>query len=736
MRRTLAASLVPAAAIVFAWLTTEQPPLWGAAGVVAAIALATALPRRWWQRAIALVLAAAAVIMVAAGARPSASLRKDDLFEPVLRSLSNGIGDFYGVVLPFDPARHADMHSVVTLAVFGFVAASAQLVAARRPLGAAAVTIVGVGWPATLTESDAVLLGALALGAVLSLLIALGVRSARGAAVSVTAASAVVAVAAGISATTSISQSPALDWRSWDFRGVPASALGVRFVWNANYDGISFPPTRTVVMEVEGPESGQYWRVSTLDLFTADRWFEELYPQQIGPAEGDIPLDSLMPPQARDRSRWMEQRVEVKALVDDRVAAAGTPVAISAGSLGTVFHLTGGVIRARRTIPSGTRYRVWSYAPDPTPNDLAAAPTVYPGAARRFLVVWGRVLPPFEAAGREEVVRDVLANPTFALSEYEPLYDEAVRVTRDSRTPYAAVLALESWFRRSGGFTYEERPARLSALPPLVEFVTASKEGYCQHYAGAMAVMLRLLGVPARVAVGFTSGRRAGKVWSVSDHDAHAWVEAWFPGQGWVAFDPTPGRGTLSGVYSFASENAQAVAALGRGDLDAVDAVGATQGRGVTGRRGAFEPSSGGDRRPTLLGLLALLGIAGAGALGLTKAVARRARYVSRDPRAVATASRRELEGFLRDQGIAVAPGATLDDLGAAVTDEIGPDGHAFSEAAGRARFGPPDDARRSAQAARRELRALLRAARGELSAWRRLRGFVSVRSLGGGWSE
>ena len=57
-----------------------------------------------------------------------------------------------------------------------------------------------------------------------------------------------------------------------------------------------------------------------------------------------------------------------------------------------------------------------------------------------------------------------------------------------------------------------------------------------------MALMLRYLGIPARVAAGFTSGnyvRSAGE-WRVTDHDAHTWVEAWFPHYGWVTFDPTP----------------------------------------------------------------------------------------------------------------------------------------------------------------------------------------------------
>lgn len=729
MRRTLLASLLPAVATAIAWLAVEQPAAWRGVAAAAGVAVASALPRPRWARAVALLGAAVAVTAAVADVSPRGALGRDHVVEPVLRVLSNGIGDFYGVVLPFDPARHEDMHGVVLLAVFGFTATAAQLIAARRPLAAAAVTVVAVGWPATLTDSGTVLLGALALVAALSVFVALDVRSARGLPVSALAATLVVAAAVSISSATAVPERLALDWRTWDLRGVPASALGVRFVWNASYDGIAFPPTRTTVLEIEGPETAQYWRVSTLDLFTADRWFEEHYAQGVVPGEGELPLDALTPPRARDRSRWLEQRVSVKALVDDRVAAAGTPVAISAGSLGTVFRLTDGVLRARRAIRGGARYRVWSYVPEPTPRQLASAGTAYPSATRRFLEVWGQPLQPFGAPARSAA----LESPAFGLSEYLPLLRVAQRVTGGADTPYEAVLALESWFRRSGGFTYEERPARRTELPPLVEFVTVSKEGYCQHYAGAMAVMLRLLGVPARVAVGFTSGRRVDGVWRVTDHDAHAWVEAWFPGVGWVAFDPTPGRGTFSGVYSFASENAQAVAALGRGDLRAAEESG---GRGLTARRGGTEIDSARPSRPTLVGALALAALVGAAAVGLAKWSVRRARYLSREPRALATASRRELEGFLRDQGVAIPPGATLHDLGHAAASALGVDGTRYVEAAGRARFGRPEEARRSARAARRELQALLRAARRLLSPWSRLRGFVSLRSVAGGWGS
>ena len=90
------------------------------------------------------------------------------------------------------------------------------------------------------------------------------------------------------------------------------------------------------------------------------------------------------------------------------------------------------------------------------------------------------------------------------------------------------------------GFTYNENPALTRY--PLETFLFASRVGYCQQFSGAMALLLRMGGVPARVAAGFTSGTydRSSHQWVVTDRDAHAWVEAWFPKYGWVRFDPTP----------------------------------------------------------------------------------------------------------------------------------------------------------------------------------------------------
>jgi hypothetical protein len=728
LARTLLAIALPALAVGFSWIRLEHPRAVGPVLVAAALAVAPALVRPVAGRALALAASVLGVAWLAFGAQPWELLpyRDERVVSRVTDGISLGFSDYYGVVVPFDPGRRPEMEGVLLLAVFGFVAVIALLVALNRPLVAAAVTVAGVCWPATLLGSDTIAIGALALAATLAVPLVLRVRSPRALAAGAGLAALVVAGSAWTSSATTFDRD-VVDWESWSFGRTPARALGVRFVWDANYDGITFPAAKTVVLRISGSDRAQYWRASTLDTFVNDRWFEDLQFLDLREAQGDLAADPLLPRRAEDEKSWLEQRVEVRALVDDRLVAAGTPVSVDAPSVGSVFSYGGGVLRALGPLDVGTRYRVWSYVPSPSPRQLAAAPPRYPVAADRFLVVWGQLLPRFGRPGRDAIVRRVLTDPSYAnLGAYAPLYTEARRVTAGARTPYAAVLALESWFRQGGRFSYDEQPPPVPAeIPPLVRFVTETRAGYCQHFAGAMALMLRLLGIPARVAVGFTSGVPADGAWDVSDRNAHAWVEVWFPRQGWVPFDPTPGRGTFSGTYTFASDSPTAVAALRRGQRTSA-------GDDPADIRSTGGSAAAGDGRPSIFSLALVGGALLVVAIGLVKWVVRKARYLTRDPRRIAAASRRELEAFLRDQGVPVPECATLDDLRGLVERRLGVRGSRFFDVASRGRFGPPADASGAARSAREEVRVLLARARSRLSLWARVRGFVSLRSLRG----
>ncbi|HEU4395292.1 MAG TPA: transglutaminase domain-containing protein, partial [Planctomycetota bacterium] len=99
---------------------------------------------------------------------------------------------------------------------------------------------------------------------------------------------------------------------------------------------------------------------------------------------------------------------------------------------------------------------------------------------------------------------------------------------------------LETWI--AARCSYSLDLAAPGGRPPVEAFLFGSRRGHCELFASAAAVMLRSVGIPARIAIGFRGGEfdAATGVHVLRGQDAHAWVEAWIPGDGWVTFDPTP----------------------------------------------------------------------------------------------------------------------------------------------------------------------------------------------------
>jgi transglutaminase-like putative cysteine protease len=120
------------------------------------------------------------------------------------------------------------------------------------------------------------------------------------------------------------------------------------------------------------------------------------------------------------------------------------------------------------------------------------------------------------------------------------LADLARAITADASTPYDQAFALQNWFRT---FAYEF-PLRYGQGKPTMEEFLSQRRGYCEQFAGTYAAFARVLGLPSRVAIGFTPGERRddGRYYVQGKH-AHAWPEIYFEGVGWVPFEPTPGRG-------------------------------------------------------------------------------------------------------------------------------------------------------------------------------------------------
>jgi transglutaminase-like putative cysteine protease len=762
LARTVVLYVLSSLLVATAWLRLEngghdlrKVGVMGALAFLPTVAVAVGKLRWAVAVGVASLLAACseAFGIAVTEARPGG---QHDFFGPVLGAFKNGFLTFYDTDLPFRPDAFPAMHDVVLVAIFVFCAVVGVLLAARKPVGAALALVFAIGWPATLVPgARPVTLGVLALAGVLAVLFLFraGARPVRGLGQGVAVALVLLAAAAAASTSGAVSKGAFLDWQRWDFYNRPDTPVGVRYVWDSHYGGIHFPKKKTVVyrIRVPGPQRGLYWRATTLDDYTGNGWQENL---NLGPASERDQIDAAgLTTKARDKKNWVRQDVTVASIRDTHLVGSAQPVRWRPPSSTAAADVRGNIVVLPNALHRDQRYTVWSYVPHVKPSQLAKAPVVYPGGLDRYLeVIQGgaRVLP-FATPNRDDLMHvflDATYQDDALVQSNRVLYDVAKRVVGDAPTPYAATVALESWFRtfKEGGFRYDEQPPPpVLGEPALVSFVTNTKRGYCQHFAGAMTLMLRYLGIPARVAAGFTSGSydSTKHEWKVTDHEAHTWVEVYFPGRGWLPFDPTPGRGLLNAAYSSASpvfdarDFSSADIQDFLGTSSAVEGL-RTQGRpGQQGASGAANPSSGAggvtivrDKGPSIVVLALLVLLAGAGLVTGLKAVRRALRFAGKDPRTLASACRRDVIGFLADQGFDLPPSATLADVGRALDRYFSVDAAPFVRSATVARFGPPKEAEKAVERARRELRRVRRDLRNQMSAMSRIRGAVSLRSL------
>ena len=124
----------------------------------------------------------------------------------------------------------------------------------------------------------------------------------------------------------------------------------------------------------------------------------------------------------------------------------------------------------------------------------------------------------------------------------------AKQITQNKSNNFDKATALWQFFTAQNGFVYDTKTAPAADADALADFVLNGKRGFCEQFASAMAVMLRAIGIPSRVAIGFTPGTVTADYQAIMSKDAHAWVEVYFGAEGWVTFDPTPltdGRGYI-----------------------------------------------------------------------------------------------------------------------------------------------------------------------------------------------
>jgi hypothetical protein len=270
-------------------------------------------------------------------------------------------------------------------------------------------------------------------------------------------------------------------------------------------------PVLRALFKDEEPPAGLHWRGSSLAEFDGRKWYNSPHAGEILRV-GDDGLVQLV---SDDQRRRVGRRMTYEVVLDfasDYLFFAGLPENLRIGTDRLVRTPSGSVM-----LPfgedGGLRYVVYSFADNRGVVDEAPAPALRP-AEREFylcLPVVDRRLP--------ELARTVSASAN----------GDADRAR-----------AVEQYLRT--GFTYSLDTLPAGSRDPLADFLFVRKKGYCEYFASAMAVMLRELSIPSRVATGFLGGTQNPLTkWMVlRASDAHAWVEAWIPGQGWTSFDPTP----------------------------------------------------------------------------------------------------------------------------------------------------------------------------------------------------
>lgn len=255
--------------------------------------------------------------------------------------------------------------------------------------------------------------------------------------------------------------------------------------------------------------TADYWRITALDQYRSvagGRWtLDAQGDDAVGEGlDGTVPQDALT------------QDYRIGQLGERWMPAAYEPVSVSRSDT-LVVRASATLVTNKQTV-SGLRYRVESVTPtfSPTPAQVARAASPAPAA-----------LGPY--------------------TELPADFPEAVRataqvVTRGLTSQFDKALALRDFFRVTGGFTYDTSVKLGDDGNAIAAFLSGDRHGFCVQFASAYATMARSLGIPARVAVGFTPGTPDNTgTFHVTNYDAHAWPEIWLTGLGWThLFDPTP----------------------------------------------------------------------------------------------------------------------------------------------------------------------------------------------------
>ena len=275
------------------------------------------------------------------------------------------------------------------------------------------------------------------------------------------------------------------------------------------------PEVELFTVKSDHPE---YWRLTSLDMFDGDIWKSSYgtsdadgeLPQSV---ETDLPISEV------------NQTYEVSRLARVWLPAAYEPMAISSedGKVDWDPDSSTLIVDKDESSSDGLRYDVTSNVPGWKEAELRTATAQVP----------------------QEVTDRYLELPEGFNPDVTQL---AETVVGDASTPYDKARLLQDYLKKAGGFTYDLNVPGGHSDDALSTFLFDTKRGYCEQFAGSMAAMARAVDLPSRVAVGFTFGILGDDgLYHVRGEHAHAWVEVYMQGFGWIPFDPTPGRAPPSG---------------------------------------------------------------------------------------------------------------------------------------------------------------------------------------------
>jgi transglutaminase-like putative cysteine protease len=279
-------------------------------------------------------------------------------------------------------------------------------------------------------------------------------------------------------------------------------------------------PMMHIRMESAQAVGPMKWRGAALIDFDGKRWTNPSRKPEIIPVENGHVV--LAPPGLPPPGRRINYHVELEALENDTLFFAGTPEILDLRAP-VLYRSETSSFRLGHAVPQGFPYDVYSLLDDPPER----APVLYPPPVLRLAEREVYLQLPALDSRIGELAR------SFAAGEAGDL---------------ARARAIERHLRSTYGYTLE-LPDR-EVADPLANFLFVRRKGHCEYFASSMAVMLRSLGIPSRLATGFQSGlyNPVSELWLVRASDAHSWVEAWIPGYGWTTFDPTPADPSANGL--------------------------------------------------------------------------------------------------------------------------------------------------------------------------------------------